>query len=480
MEHDGAPEQMSGFEALMWQLERSPLLSNAFTNLTILDRPPNRAALRSRMMRATQRVPKLRQVAEPSPNPLGRPIWVTDPEFDLDHHLRWVNLGGEASDEDLNAYVSDFSGQPFDRGRPLWDFVLIEGLASGKSAMAQRMHHTITDGEGGIKLSIEFLDMERDAGIQLVEPDPVASPADPRSSSDPEGYGDHELSGDAPDLPAGGRSDWRSSIGESLRSAPGQVGSAFSKAAGSIMDPAGSLRSTAGQIPTSRRMSPLWTQRSTDRWFGRIEVDLAEVKSAAHALGGSVNDLFVTGATDGAGRYHRDRGADVEELRMSMPVSTRRDSGTDDRPGGNSFSPTTTFVPTAEMPPEERFRLVSEKLSEVKESTGGGGGSLDSVASVMNLLPSAALAAAGERITGAVDFVCSNVRAAPFDLYIGGALIEGNYPLGPLAGTAFNLTTMSYRGKLFIGLVADTEAVSEPQSLLDVIEHSFEELLAFA
>ena len=63
-----------------------------------------------------------------------------------------------------------------------------------------------------------------------------------------------------------------------------------------------------------------------------------------------------------------------------------------------------------------------------------------------------------------VDFATSNVRAAPFDLYIAGALMHGNYPLGPIAGTAWNLTTMSYRGHLDLGLHVDRAAVADPDA----------------
>jgi hypothetical protein len=55
--------------------------------------------------------------------------------------------------------------------------------------------------------------------------------------------------------------------------------------------------------------------------------------------------------------------------------------------------------------------------------------------------------------------------------------MEANYPLGPLAGTAFNLTTMSYRGWLFLGLVTDPAAVDDPDELLGELERAYRELL---
>ena len=57
-------------------------------------------------------------------------------------------------------------------------------------------------------------------------------------------------------------------------------------------------------------------------------------------------------------------------------------------------------------------------------------------------------------------------------------LVEGNYPFGPLAGTAFNLTTMSYAGALGMGLFVDPVAVDDPAGLRDHVEAAYEELIA--
>ena len=167
---------MSGFESVMWELERDPQLSSAFANLTMFDRPPDRERLRRKMARATLAVPRLRQRVVTSANPLERPRWVDDPDFDLDRHLRWTTLGGDGDLRELHELAATLSGQPFDRERPLWEFVTIEGLRGGKAAMLQRLHHTITDGEGGIRLSVQFLDFERDP------PDDPATADDVRTS----------------------------------------------------------------------------------------------------------------------------------------------------------------------------------------------------------------------------------------------------------------------------------------------------------
>jgi WS/DGAT/MGAT family acyltransferase len=475
-------DRMSDFEALMWEVERSPMLSNAFANLTLLDRPPDRERFVSRMRLAVQRVPRLHQRAVPAPGRLATPEWLDDPEFDLDHHLRWVSFGGNATREDLYDLVASFIRAPFDRGRPVWEFIVIEGLEGGRAAMLQRMHHTITDGEGGIKLSLEFLDFER----RPDGPDGTTAPGRPSASPDE----------DTPaELPSQGQpsavTEAARALADTMRHRGGQLVGALGTVGSMARHPgdaAAMARSAARQALVPGRCSPLWTERSLQRWFGTTCLSLEDVKSASHVLGGSVNDFFVCGAAAGAGAYHLAHGAEVDQLRLSMPVSSRRahrgsadpaSGGHAERSsGGNAFAPTQSLLPTAAMDPAERFRQVHEVLEATKSEPALG--VIDTAAAVVNLLPSAALVAAGERLTAGVDFVCSNVRAAPFDVYIAGALLEANYPIGPLAGTAFNLTTMSYRGSLFLGLVVDPIAVEEPDALLGDIEAAYADLFGAA
>ena len=158
--------------------------------------------------------------------------------------------------------------------------------------------------------------------------------------------------------------------------------------------------------------------------------------------------------------------------RGATPVPPRHDR----KAGGNAFSPSQALVATGDMSAAERFAAVHEALGEVKRERVLG--SIEGAAAAVNLLPTAALVRTGQRMAGAVDFVCSNVKAAPFDLYIAGAFMEANYPIGPLAGTAFNLTTMSYRGWMFLGLLVDPAAVADPQALLDELDVAYRELLA--
>lgn len=458
-------QAMTGFESIMWEMERDPRLASAFSNLSILDSAPDRELFRKRMLRAVEVVPKLRQRVVTSALPWELPRWEDDPDMDIDQHLRWIDMGGQASRDDLYELTATLSRDPLDRERPLWQFVVIEGLADGRAAMLQRLHHTITDGEGGIRLSVEFLDFERNPPARRDDPRPARPP---RVSSAP---GDDDPDKARPKDNADNSAD--NSAGEKDGKKDGKTRPKPEKRVStSPADLLGAARSAARQARVGKKRSPLWTERSLGRWFGTTTLSLEDVLGAAHRMGGSVNDVFIAGAAAAAGQVHDRAGMPVEQLRVSMPVSTRHDRSA----GGNAFSPTQMLVPTGAMTHAERVDAIHQIVTEVREEKAIA--AMEGAASAAAMLPPAVILRTGQYLTQAVDFVCSNVRAAPMDLFIGGALMQANYPLGPLAGTAFNLTTMSYRGWLFLGLYVDSAAVSDPQQLLDALDENYTELLA--
>jgi hypothetical protein len=232
-------------------------------------------------------------------------------------------------------------------------------------------------------------------------------------------------------------------------------------------------RSVARQLTvTDQHHSPLWSEPSLSRRIEVFDVPFDEVHRAAKSLGGSINDLFVAASAAGAGRYHRELDSEVDELRMAMPVSTRR-GGT---AGGNSFVPTRVLVPSGDLDPVTRFELVHDALTRTK--TERAIGLVSGLAGVVNLLPTSVVVRVARQQAETVDFTTSNLRAASFELYIAGGRIEATYPIGPLAGTAFNLTMMSYCGMLNLGLHLDSGRITRPELLRDAILESFAELIA--
>ena len=428
-------DRMSPAEALMWTAERDPLLRSAFLNVTILDRPADPARFRERIALAVEAIPRLRQRVRPEPGVLA-PVWVDDASFDLDFHVRRTALPKPGHDRQLFDLAALVSGDAFDPNRPLWQFTLVEGLSGGRGALLAKMHHTITDGVGGVRLSAMFTDLERDAA------EPIRLPGTEREQR----------------------------AGPRLGTVAGAVVGA--------LDPRSAV-STARFLSrqllvTQRARSPLWAgKRSLGRRCEALRVDLDAVRSTSKAWGGSVNDAFVCAVAHGAGEYHRARGEPVDELMATMPVNTRGDKSA----GGNSFAPTRIVVPTGAMTMRERFDEVHRRLDDVKTQHRGVG-LIEPVVGAASMLPAAVVTSVARNQVGTVDFATSNVRGAPFDLYIAGAEVLSNHPMGPTGGTAFNATVLSYRNSMDIGIVCDTAAIDDSGLLRDCIGAGFDELIA--
>jgi hypothetical protein len=240
-----------------------------------------------------------------------------------------------------------------------------------------------------------------------------------------------------------------------------------------INDPAGNSTATetvrglvAQLTDLGKAHSPLWTHRSLRRGLETLSTPLDDLLQASKRLGGTLNAAFLTAAADAAGAYHREFGAPVETLRASMAVSTRNDGS-----GSNAFTLARLTVPTGVMSVHERFSVVREQANTALETSAAA--PLEKLAGVASALPTAVLTRIARQQSQTVDFATSNLRATPMPVFICGAEVLGNYPLGPLAGVAFNLTAMSYNGALQMGLHVDCASIEHPERLRKLLEQAF-------
>ena len=435
----------------MWSLDEDPALRSSFMGITFLDQPPDPARLRKRMQEAIADNPVLLERVVQSPFDLATPRWEPDPGFDLDFHVRHVALPPPGSRRQLLDLAAVLYADPFDRNRPLWQFTVVEGLQDGGAALLAKMHHVISDGIGAVRLSVSFLDLGPDGNPQTRRPPPP-----PESPP-----------------PAGPRSWFDAAAGAlaPLLSIPNVVRAPVEGVALGLS----TVRSLARQLGlTDPARSPLWTQRSFAHRFDTVSIDLDETRAAAKALGGTVNDVYVTALAAAVGSYHREMGQPVEELRMAMPISVRHDREV----GGNAWVPSRVLVPTGDRSPTDRFAEVHARLSAVRKEPSLG--LTETFAGVVRHVPAPVLLRFARQQTGTVDFACSNVRGAPFDLWISGGHVLANHPMGPTAGAAFNATVLSYKTSLDLGLSTDTGAITEPDLLRQCIEASVAEVLALA
>lgn len=453
---------MSHSEAVMWTVEKDPSLRSDFVNITILDRSPDPERLRAKMERAIVDIPRLGERVVTPPLRLAPPQWQPDPTLDLDYHLRRIAVpapGGQRELLDLGALVTS---PPLDRSRPLWEFTLIEGLVDGQAALLQRIHHTITDGVGGLKLSLSLVDLEREPppdDTQLDVSPPAPSPVRPSPL---------DVVTDAlADTARYDRDLVRGGIGGVMRLAAHPT--AIPARASEAVRLAASVRRQV--LVTAPAHSPAFKPRSLGRRFEVFAIPLDRARRAAKELGGTINDLYVTGVAGALGLYHDRLGCPVDELRMTMPVSTRERGDS----SGNSFAPSRTLVPVVPADPADRFRLVHSRLHAVRDEPALA--ATESLSGLLAALPTAMLVTLIRNQAHTVDFATSNLRGSPVDLFVGGARIVANYPMGPRFGCAVNVTLLSYCGELNMGLNLDPAAVTDPESLLRCFDESFGALL---
>jgi WS/DGAT/MGAT family acyltransferase len=470
--------RMSDAEAIMWAVEKDPALRVDFTNVTILERPPDPKRVRAKIEQAVEEIPRLAHRVVSPPLRLAPPEWRLDHDLDLDYHLRTVAVPAPGGLRELFDLAATVAAAPLDRSRPLWEFTVVEGLEGGRAALLQKVHHTVTDGVGGVKLSLSLLDFEPDPP-EAPETSPIQ-----RIAADT----DTERRADDADDPVN-RSSPADVLGDAVGYALGQqlgrarrgLESATRMLASpeSARDGIGNALKLAGSVRrqllvTEPAHSDLLRPRSLGLRFEAFQVPLSRAKAAGQKLGGSVNDVFVTGIAGAIGLYHERMGAPCDELRMAMPISTRGE----DEESANSFTPTRVLVPIRPKDPVARFKIVRERLAGARSEpaiTAAG-----SLAGLLTALPTSVLVALTRSQARTIDFATSNLRGSPVDLYLGGARIEANFPMGPRAGCGLNITLLSYRDSLDMGINIDPAAVSDPATLLDCLDESFGALLDVA
>ena len=215
--------------------------------------------------------------------------------------------------------------------------------------------------------------------------------------------------------------------------------------------------------------------RSLSVQYDSVTVPLAELKRAAKAAGGTVNDAFVTAVTGGLRRYHEHLGQPVEELRMNMPINVREDTEKG-RSAGNQFAPVRFAVPVDIEDPVERMETIHERVALQRAEPALP--LLDTISAAIGSLPGDGAARLAGSMMKAIDFTTSNVPGPQFPVYVSGARIERMFGFGPLAGAAANVTCFSYDGTIDIGVNVDPAAVTDPALFVECLRKGVDEVLS--
>src|SRR6476620_9890985 len=137
---------------------------------TIFEGPaPSEEELRDHIESRLHLVPRFRQKLRFVPLGQGRPVWVDDPQFNLDYHVRHTALPPPGSEEQLRTLAARIFSQRLDRTKPVWEMWLVDNVAGGRCAIVTKTRHCLVDGVSGVDITTVLFDLDRD-------PEPVAEP----------------------------------------------------------------------------------------------------------------------------------------------------------------------------------------------------------------------------------------------------------------------------------------------------------------
>ena len=448
---------MTAADALLWNIERDPVLRTTITAVALLDRAPDWDRLVATLTRGAIEVPRLRQKVVVPPLGLAPPEWVEDPDFDLAYHLRRVRAPAPGTLRSVLDAAGPLSMAGFDRTRPLWEFTLFEDLEGGRAAFVQKLHHSIADGVGGIRLAAAMLDLERD---------PAAAPAPSLPTARPFSVGDL----------ARRRAERRvRGVARAVTLAPARLAglaTAGRHPLAAVRDFRTMMASAARLLAPAGPTSALLAGRTLGRRFDTLEVPLDALKDAAHAAGCTVNGALLAAVVGGADRYHEKHGAAAEHVRVDMPVNLR---GDDDPEAGNRFAPTRFTLPLGIHDPVERMRVVGAIADRWRAEPALA--LSDVLASALNALPRPVTTGVFASMLKGVDLTITNVPGIPLPVFLAGAEVLREWALAPPSGAALSVALLSHLDTACIGVVCDTGAVHDVDGFVACLVDGFDEVL---
>jgi WS/DGAT/MGAT family acyltransferase len=427
----------------------------------VLEAPPGGVDALAELVEARlPLVPRYRQRVAEVPGHLANPVWVDDPEFNIEYHVRRSSLPRPGTEVQLLDLVSRLTSRPLDRKRPLWEVYLVEGLADGRVAVITKTHPALVDGLTAIDISQVLFDVEPDAPA----PEPVTwQPQRPPSGA--------ELVVQALDEYV----RRPSSAVETARAALTDVRSTTARLGGV----AGGLLRTARKAVLPAPNSPLNAPVGRQRRVALARAALEDIKDIRKAHGGTVNDVLLNVVTGALREWLLSRGEPVvagTSVRALVPISMQDD----DAVAGNRVSSYLVDLPVGE--PNPRVRLT--RLSYAMRGTAQHGRSVgaDSLIALTGFAPPT-LHALGARAARGLsrrlfNLVITNVPGPQVPLYAAGSRMLEVFPVVPLAsgqGLAIGMT--SYHGRVFFGLNADRDSVGDVDVLADLIEQEVAELV---
>lgn len=406
--------------------------------------------------------PPFRQRLVDVPFQLHFPLWIEDPDFDLDHHIRRVAVPSPGGRRELTELAAQLNAIQLDRTRPLWELWYIEGLEDGRVAVLTKVHHAAIDGASGSEITVALFDLSPEV-TEYSEPDEPWVPDKVPSDTEMLIYAT-----------------------QSLARQPVRVLRAMRRTAKAALDVRSMTKTTGlglAPLPFTAPATSINGAITPARSMAVDSLSLSEVKRVKNAFGVTVNDVVLALCAGALRGYFEAKGEEVDGPLLAMvPVSVRADDQRQDM--GNQVSSMFTSLATDIADPVERLGAIHEGMRCAKDQHRAVGAE-----TLTNWAEFAAPAVFGramrlyarmglaDRHRPAFNVTISNVPGPPFPLYSAGAKLEANFPFGPIFdGAALNITVMSLEDSLDFGLLTCPDVVDDVWAISDGLRASLREL----
>jgi WS/DGAT/MGAT family acyltransferase len=453
-------EPLSGQDLSFWWADQ-PRQRTTMAMLLLLDRRPQPECLRAAALRAVAAVPRLRQRVVDAVFDLARPRWQDDPTFDPDFHIRRYAVASEDGDprhatlEDLFRTLGPIYERPFDRTRPLWELIELEGPGEG-AAVFFRLHHAVADGVGGNAILAALTDAAPEGA-----PLPVSGAESP---------------GPWEETAFGAR--LRETLAHRRSEAAERRRSLARLAWRVLTDPRSLARGAA--IARSLIEDATYKSQSPLKHFGRsrhlagLELPFEPLRAAREALGGQMIDVLLTAVARAVGAWHDAHGMrQVSELMTLVPITLRpRAHQGLGAATGNRATGIAIRLPIRGADPVSLFREIHERVQERKEHPAVE--SLPALAEAVAVLPRSLYRTLAHLGSGGVNLIVTNVPGIMQTRYLAGAEIIAGYPFAPVAPHCpVSVALYGYRESLFVGLDADGTSMPDLAEFREMLRDSF-------
>jgi WS/DGAT/MGAT family acyltransferase len=409
--------------------------------------------LRARIAGKIHLLPKFRKQLTAAP--LGaEPSWEDDPNFRLTRHVNelpvtFAGLG-------LSGLTDAFFSKPLRRDRPLWEIVVVPRTEPGQAVVLGKVHHAMVDGVGAVELGMLMFDVDPDA---VIEPPVPWNPAPPATRSK---------------IVLGALSDMAAAHARAT-GATFALARSPRRATSAALAIARTAASTANDLARPVPTSYLNPDIGPERTLMTHRIDIGRMLEVKRRAGITLNDAVLAVCAGALRRFALRCGEPPDDLRVLIPVSTRRNGH--ERATGNQITFVFIELPVSAEDPEERLRLVVERTRRLK-----GDGRIQGSSAViagLDLVPGPArdvlarLSAAPQLF----NLVISNVPGPRVPIYVAGSRVEAIHPVIPNVDRhALSIGVVSYGGGLNFGCYADPKALQSVGELAPALEDAMAEL----